>query len=129
MIWLILAVVLLGLLTAIGVVLSGKEAANSEVKEADGCATCNGDNEKCEQTCMMEAAVRDIEYFDDEELDVFKGRPSDSYSETEIEQFRDVVYTMRPEEVAAWNRSLVLRGVELPNQVKDEAMMLMNDER
>ena len=45
MIWLILAVVLLGLLTAIGVVLSGKEAANSEVKEADGCAPCNGDNE------------------------------------------------------------------------------------
>ena len=35
---------------------------------------------------------------------------------------------MRPEEVAAWNRSLVLRGVELPNQVKDEAMMLMNDD-
>ena len=126
MIWLILAVVLLGLLTAIGVVLSGKEAANSEVKEADGCATCNGDNEKCEQTCMMEAAVRDIEYFDDEELDVFKGRPSDSYSETEIDQFRDVVYTMRPEEVAAWCRSITLRGILLPDELKDEIIILRN---
>ena len=61
-------------------------------------------------------------------MDAFRGRPSDAYTDEEAETFRQILYTMRPEEVAAWNRSLVLRGVELPNQVKDEAMMLMNDD-
>src|SRR5574344_2341539 len=46
---------------------------------ADDCSTCTGQNEKCEQECMMEAATKDIEYYDDEELDTFKGRDSDSY--------------------------------------------------
>lgn len=126
MLWLVLAILLLGLLTAVGVKLAGKEAENDGVKEADGCATCNGDNEKCEQTCMMEAAVRDIEYFDDEELDAFKGRPSDSYSDEEIEQFREVVYTMRPDEVASWCRSITLRGIQLPDELKDEVIILRN---
>ena len=61
-------------------------------------------------------------------MDAFRGPPSDAYTDEEAEIFRQILYTMRPEEVAAWNRSLVLRGVELPNQVKDEAMMLMNDD-
>ena len=33
------------------------------------CATCSGSNPKCEQECVMEAATKEIEYFDDEELD------------------------------------------------------------
>lgn len=126
MLWLVLAIVLLGVLTAIGVKLAGHEA-EAPVSEGKGCATCDGDNAKCEQECMMEAAVSAIEYFDDEELDAFKGRSSDSYADGEAEQFREVLYTMRPDEVAAWCRSLTLRGVELPNQVKDEVMMLREE--
>ena len=34
------------------------------------------------------------------------------------------MYTMRPEEVKDWLRSLRLRGVSLPDQLKDEAYML-----
>ena len=135
MFWLILSILLLGVLTAIGVNLSDKlshrdpAAAEDPIQVGADCSTCTGENSKCEQECMLEAAVKEIEYFDDEELDAFRGRPSDAYTDEEAETFRQILYTMRPEEVAAWNRSLVLRGVELPNQVKDEAMMLMNDER
>ena len=134
MFWLILSILLLGVLTAIGVKLSDKlshrdpAAAEDPIQVGTDCSTCTGENSKCEQECMLEAAVKEIEYFDDEELDAFRGRPSDAYTDEEAETFRQILYTMRPEEVAAWNRSLVLRGVELPNQVKDEAMMLMNDD-
>ena len=31
---------------------------------------------------------------------------------------------MRQDEVAAWCRSLHLRGIELPDQIKDEVYML-----
>ena len=94
-------------------------------KPTSSCATCDGSSSKCEQECMMEASTKPIEYYDDEELDDFRGRPSDGYTDEEVEQFREVLYTMRQDEVAGWNRSLVLRGIEIPDQLKDELVMLI----
>ena len=74
----------------------------------------------------MEAAVKPVEYFDDEELDRYRGRPSDAYTDEETEEFADVMYTMRPEEVRDWNRSLILRGVNVPDQIKDELIARMD---
>ena len=74
---------------------------------------------------MMEAAVKDIEYFDDEELDVFKGKLSNEYTDEEAEMFTYVMETMNPKEVKDWNRSLCLRGINVPDQIKDELFMLM----
>lgn len=73
----------------------------------------------------MEASVKEIEYYDDEELDDFIGRPSDSYTEEEVEKFSEVLYTMKQEDVAGWNRSLLLRGINIPDQLKDELVMLI----
>ena len=102
---LLLALVALGLLAALLGMLSRKTENNEpEVVQADAasCATCNGEDERCEQECMLEAAVKTIEYYDD-----------------------DVLYTMKPEEVKGWNRSLILRQINLPNQLKDEVIMMM----
>ena len=38
--------------------------------------------------------------------------------------FSEVLYTMRHEEIADWCRSLTLRGINLPDQIKDETFML-----
>ena len=73
----------------------------------------------------MEASVKGIEYYADEELDAFRGRPSDAYTDAEVEEFSEVLYTMRPEEVKGWNRSLILRGINLPDQIKDEVIMMI----
>ncbi len=121
---LIVALVVIGTI-ACGVSLLWDKDAKIEVG-AD-CASCSGDNAKCEQTCMMEAAVKEAEYFDDEELDRFKGRQSSCYTDDEAEEFREIMETMHPEEVKAWNRSLILRGVSMPDQIKDEYIMLAND--
>ena len=74
---------------------------------------------------MMEAATKPIEYFDDEELDQFKGRSSDSYSEEEVELFDYVLNTMQQPDLAPWCRSLTLRGIELPDQLKDEIVSML----
>lgn len=74
---------------------------------------------------MLEASVKDIEYYNDEELDAFAGRPADAYSEREVEQFSEVLYTMKPEEVKGWTRSLTLRGINIPNQLKDEVFAFL----
>ena len=63
-----------------------------EVVEVD--SECCGQHETCEKDSLLAAVSKKIEYYDDEELDRFKGRASDSYSEEEIEEFRDcLLYT------------------------------------
>jgi hypothetical protein len=125
-IYLLIALFFLGVLAATFSLLSHNKDSRDDVIMADrsSCATCNGEDSRCEQECMLEAAVKEIEYFDDEELDRFQGKSSDSYSDEEAEAFRDILYSMRQKEVKDWTRSLTLRGIELPDQVKDEVMML-----
>ena len=89
---------------------------------------CCGQHAVCEKELLMKAAGEPIEYFDDEELDRFRGRSADSYSESEEEAFREVLYTTLTREVGDWLRSLQLRGIELPEGLRDEAMMLMQNE-
>ena len=92
---------------------------------AGDCGGCDGSDERCEMECMMEAATQAIEYYEDEELDDFRGRTSDSYTEQEVERFAEVLYTLRPEEVKGWNRSLTLRGINIPDSLKDELLLMM----
>ena len=126
MLILVAILILLGVVTGVtALVMHRKDRPEPPVVEQATCATCNGDNDKCEQECMMEAATQPIEYFEDEELDAFRGRPSDSYDDDETQQFADVLYTMRQDEVAAWCRSLTLRGINLPNALKDEVVMMI----
>ena len=129
MLILILSIVALGIVAAlIAKFGSSHDTADDTITVAQTCATCNGTTAtKCEQDCMMEAATKPIEYYDDEELDRFCGRSSDSYTDDEAEQFGDVLYTMRPDEVAGWCRSLTLRGINLPDQIKDETFMMAEE--
>ena len=124
----ILALALLGVVAAIANRYSNSSETPKATATAD-CGSCDGTNTKCEQECMLEASTRDIEYFDDEELDQYAGRPSDRYSDDEAEQFREILYTMRPEEAAPWSRSLTLRGIFPPDQIKDELLLLIDDSR
>jgi hypothetical protein len=84
---------------------------------------CCGQHLICEK--QNNAALGDIEYYDDEELDDFKGRPAESYTEEEIEMFRDIVLTLRREDAVGWSVSLERRGIELPEEVRDELMLLL----
>lgn len=90
---------------------------------------CCGQHETCEKESLLAAVSKQIEYYDDEELDRFRGRESDSYSPDEIEEFREVLYTMKDDEVAGWVRSLQLRAVLLPDELKDEVFMIVGERR
>ncbi len=90
---------------------------------------CCGQHEVCEKESMLAALSKQIEYYNDEELDRFRGRSAEAYSSDEIEEFREILYTMRSDEVAGWVRSLQLRGVEVPNELKDEVLMIVGERR
>ena len=88
-----------------------------------------GQHETCERDSLLAAVSKGIEYYDDEELDRFKGWPSDVYQEAEIEEFREVLYTLQEIEVAGWLRSLQLREINLPDDLKDEAFLIVGERR
>lgn len=90
---------------------------------------CCGQHETCEKDSLLAAISKQIEYYDDEELDRFRGKESNNYSEKEVDEFRDVLYTMKDDEVAGWVRSLQLRSVELPDDLKDEVFLIVGERR
>lgn len=90
---------------------------------------CCGQHEVCEKDSLLAAVSKKIEYYEDEDLDRFIGKGSDSYNEEEEEEFREVLYTLRDTEVAGWLRSLQLRGIDLPDVLKDEAFLIVGERR
>lgn len=90
---------------------------------------CCGQHIVCEKESLLAGVSKDIEYFEDEELDNYQGLQPDEYTDEQIEQFRDVLYTLRPEEIGSWARSIQLREINLPTAVKDELIMLAAEAR
>ena len=99
----------------------------SSTAEDDG-EECCGEHEVCEKGKIKRALRTDIEYFDDEELDRYRGTLPDDYDDEAVEEFREVLYTMHPSEIEDWLKSLELREVALPNALKDELFMLLSGE-
>ncbi len=90
---------------------------------------CCGMHITCEKDSLLASVSPDVVYFDDEELDRFRGRRADDYSEAEIEEFRDVLLTLIPTDIAPWGRSLQLRGITLPAPVKEELLFIVAEAR
>ena len=123
----ILSILLLGLLAAIFQRRPKEDAPTVPLNPAD--MECCGQHEVCEKESLLAALSKQIEYYDDEELDRFKGREATEYSPDEIEEFRQILYTMRSDETAGWVRSLQLRQVALPEELRDEVLMIVGERR
>lgn len=110
-----------------------KKINRGELTEAPPVVTvdgeCCGQHAVCEKESLLAAVSKQIEYYDDEELDRFKGRPSDQYTPEETDEFRDILYTMQEEDVVGWSRSLQLRGIEFPDELKDELFLIVGERR
>lgn len=101
---------------------NGKDPHSGESSE------CCGLHLVCEKDSLSPMS-EEILYYDDEELDRFVGRKANSYSVEEEEEFREVLMTLRQEDVAGWARSITQRHLELPSDVRDELLMLVNEQR
>lgn len=85
---------------------------------------CCGRHLVCEKSLSPEPGEK-IVYYDDEELDRFAGREPDDYEPDEIDEIRDVMLTLLPEDVPGWVRSIQLRGINLPTPLRDELFLLL----
>lgn len=105
------------------------EESASHPSSTQSATVCCGLHIACEKDLPRKGTTDEIEYYDDEELDAFKGRSADGYSDEEIEQFRDVVLTMLPSDMAGWAHSMEMRGIELPEAIRDEMLMIVEEAR
>lgn len=94
----------------------------------DGSEGCCGMHMVCEKT-NLSPLTGEIVYYDDEELDRFRGREPESYTSEETEEFRDVLMTLLPEDVAGWSRSIQVREIALPTEVRDELLLIVSELR
>lgn len=101
------------------------QSANADRRSGECC----GQHAVCERDSLLAAAGSKIVYYDDEELDKWRGTPSNGYDETQTEVFRDIFYTMQSADVPGWIRSLQLRGIELPDEIKDEVLLVASELR
>lgn len=99
-----------------------------EVESESEPEECCGLHLVCEKDSLSPMSD-EVVYYDDEELDRFVGRDADSYSAEEVEEFRDVLMTLLPGDVAGWARSITQRRLELPPDVRDELLILVNEQR
>ena len=131
---LIAATLLLGIVLYIGHRREKIKIRNGETKadapeQPEIPAECCGAHEICERDSLLAAVSKKIEYYDDEELDEWKGTPADRYDDRQTETSREILYSMRSDEVAGWVRSLQLRGIELPDGIKDEVLLIVGERR
>lgn len=107
---------------------SGQEVTEEDGKEKKEPEVCCGMHLVCEKTSLS-IMSDEIVYYDDEELDRFSGRDPLSYTPEESDEFRDVLLTLLPQDIPGWAKSITLRRIELPPEVKDELIMLVSELR
>lgn len=106
--------------------IDGYSQSNNTTEQADG--ECCGRHAVCEKTSLSPLTDEAV-YYDDHELDRFRGREAEAYSEDETEEFRDILMSLLPDDVAGWSRSLQVRGISLPIEVRDEVLMIVGELR
>ena len=109
-----------------------KTPISSEVSDAAKPAArpegCCGEHLVCEKETLLQTNAA-IEYYDDEELDVLAGIDPTDYSPDQIEAIRTVFTSLQESDVPGWCRSLQLRNIALPSDIREEALLIVRERR
>lgn len=128
--YIFIAMVVIGVILYIHDRLTNKPSENTtqeaELQQEECSDDCCGTHDVCPSEMMLKHINEPIVYYDDEELDAFKGRGANDYTDDELEQWRDVLYTLRHDELLSWECSIKKRGLQLPSVIKEEFMSLYN---
>lgn len=90
---------------------------------------CCGMHMTCERDSLLAAVSPNIVYYDDEELDRYRGTEPTAYSVEAVEEFRDILITLKEDEVAGWVRSLQHRKIALPEELLPEVFLIVGETR
>lgn len=89
---------------------------------------CCGEHLVCERETLLQTNAK-IEYYDDEELDVLAGIDPSHYTAAQRETIREVFSSLQESDVPGWCRSLQLRNITLPPDIREEALLIVRERR
>ena len=122
---LVVIAVIAFLSTWIGQKLRARKGEIEEEPEAtEPMEECCGAHEICE-TDLLNKMSEEIIYYEDEDLDAYKNYEENDYNDDQIDEFREVLYSLREKEIEGWLRSLDLRKIELPSVIKSELVFML----
>jgi hypothetical protein len=128
MLALLLILITVGILIYILTYLNRRKSDETIEIQENNDGECCGAHAVCDKDTLLLSNDK-IEYFEDEELDKLACKPASDYNSTEIALLSDVFYTLKEHEVAAWLRSLQLRKIELPDSLREEALLIVGERR
>ena len=125
---LIIILVLFGLVLMLTTYISRrKKTVETEITiNEDG--ECCGAHEVCDRESLLSAGAN-VEYFDDENLDALADVQPEKFTDDQLDQLSDVFYTLRESDVAAWLRSLQVRRIQLPLELREQALLIVSERR
>ena len=103
-------------------------AKSQEPKTQQRPEGCCGEHLVCEKETLLQTNAA-IEYYDDEELDALAGIAPSDYTPQQQEAIRQVFNTLRESDVPGWCRSLQLRNIALPADIREEALLIVRERR
>ena len=89
---------------------------------------CCGEHLVCERETLLQTNAK-IEYYDDEELDALAGIAPEDFTAEQHQAIRDVFTTLQEADVPGWCRSLQLRNITLPPDIREEALLIVKERR
>ena len=101
------------------------DVATEQRSEDDGCC---GEHLICERETLLQTNA-EIIYYDDEELDTLAGISPEEYTDEQYQMLRDVFNTLQAKDVPGWVRSIQLRNIQLPLDIREEALLIVVERR
>lgn len=98
----------------------------SIVQPNDG--ECCGQHLVCERESLLQTNAQ-IEYYDDEELDALADIAPQNYTREQYQAIREVFNSLKEKDVPGWCRSIQLRHIELPQDIREEALLIVRERR
>lgn len=89
---------------------------------------CCGQHLVCERESLLQTNAQ-IEYYDDEELDALANINPDDYTQQQHDAIRAVFDTLQESDVPGWCRSIQLRNIALPQDIREEALLICRERR
>ena len=101
------------------------DVATEQRSEDDGCC---GEHLVCERETLLQTNA-EIIYYDDEELDALAGIAAEDYTKEQYQMIREVFETLKASDVPGWVRSIQLRNIQLPLDIREEALLIVVERR
>ena len=101
------------------------DVATEQRSEDDGCC---GEHLVCERETLLQTNA-EIIYYDDEELDALAGIAAEDYTQEQYQMIREVFETLKASDVPGWVRSIQLRNIQLPLDIREEALLIVVERR